>query len=87
MLVAAEDFYCTGETFAVQILTNQLVDIRRVAVRDQETREHPQCPQNLLLAVENAEMHAEAGGMRDPVVARGRKSCTAMIGSRPTCNG
>jgi hypothetical protein len=32
VLVAPEDFYCAGETFAVQILANHLVDIRRIAV-------------------------------------------------------
>jgi hypothetical protein len=40
-------------------------------VRDEKACEHLQCAQNLTLVVQNAEMHAEAMGMLDPVaVAR-----------------
>src|SRR5262249_43843978 len=71
VLVAANDLYCAGETLAMQILADQLVDIRRIAVRNEKTREHLQCAQNLIFFVQNAEMHAEAVGMLDPVaVAR-----------------
>jgi len=71
VLMAANDLDGAGKPLAVQILANQLVEIGRVAVRDQKTREHPQCGQNLLLGIEDAEMHAEAVGVLHPAaVAR-----------------
>ena len=71
MLMTAHDLYCPDETLAVQVLADQLVDIVRIAVRDEKACEHLQCAQNLTLVVQNAEMHAEAMGMLDPVaVAR-----------------
>ena len=65
--MAANNLDGAGKPLAVQILANQLVEIGRITVRDQEAREHPQSGQNLLLAIENAEMHAEAMGMLHPV--------------------
>jgi hypothetical protein len=60
VFVTANDLDCARKTLAMQILTNQAVEILSIAVRDEETSEHLQCRQNLLLAVQNAKMHPEA---------------------------
>ena len=71
VLVTTNNLDGTSETLPVQVLADQLVDVPRVAMRDEETREHLQCAQNLMLVVQNAEMHAEAVGVLHPVaVAR-----------------
>ena len=67
VLVTTNDLDGASETLPVQVLADQRVNIRRIAVRDKEAREHLQCTENLTLVIQNAEMHAEAVGMLDPV--------------------